>query len=71
MAKSSGPKFKVTTGSFDREVCELVGQLIPHRLSKALGTDAVGLYRDDDLVILRNASGPKAERTWKKEIQIF
>ena len=70
--KKSGAVFDVTMGSFDgAEVCELVGLYLLHLLAKIFGKEAVGLYRDDGLAILRNASNPDAERVRKKVTQFF
>ena len=55
-------------GSFDGvEVCELTGLFLLNNLSEEYGKNNVGLYRDNGLVLLRNASGPQSERT-RKEI---
>ena len=52
--------------SFDvAEVCELIGLFLLNNLSEKYGKNNVGLYRDDGLVLLRNASGPQSERTRK------
>ena len=70
--KKSGAQFDVTMGSFDgAEVCELVGIFLLHQLSSILEKNEVGLYRDDGLAILRNASGPYADSVRKKLIKIF
>ena len=70
--KKSGAEFDVTMGSFDgAEVCELVGLYLLHHLAKIFGKEGVGLYRDDGLAILRNASGPDAERVRKKVTKFF
>ena len=59
-------------GCFDgAEVCELVGLYLLHHLSGILGKEVVGLHRDDGLAILRNTSGPNAERLKKQIIQVF
>ena len=64
--------FDVTMGSFDgAEVCELIGLFPLHNLSEQYGKNNVGLYRDDGLVLLRNASGPQSERTRKGITQQF
>ncbi|CAH3168379.1 unnamed protein product [Pocillopora meandrina] len=56
-------------GSFDEaEVCELIGLFLLNNLSEKYGKNNVGLYRDDELVLLRNASGPQSEWT-RKEIR--
>ena len=59
-------------GSYDgTEVCELVGLFILHQLSQLVGVKNIGLYRDDGLAILENASGPTSERIKKKIIKLF
>ena len=56
----------VTMGSFDgAEVCELISLFLLNNLSEKYGKNNVGLYRDDGLILLRNASGPQSERTRK------
>ena len=58
--------FDVSMGSFDgAEVCELIGLFLLNNLSEKYGKSNVGLYRDDGLVLLRNASGPQSEWTRK------
>ena len=47
------------------EVCELIGLFLLNNLSKKYGKNNVGLYRDDALVLLRNANGPQSGRTRK------
>ena len=67
MDKKRGSLFDVTMGSFDgAEICELVGLFMLHNLANVVGAHNIGLYRDDGLAILKNASGPTAERTTKK-----
>ena len=64
--KNHSNMFDVTMGNFDgAEVCELIGLFLLNNLSEKYGKDNVGLYRDDGLVLLRNASGPQSERTRK------
>ena len=64
--KNHSDMFDVTMGSFDgAEVCELIGLFLLNNLSEKYGKNNVGLYRDDGLVLLRNASGPQSERTRK------
>ena len=70
--KKDNSQFDVTMGSFDgAEICELVGLFILNKISKILGTENVGLYRDDGLAIIRSKSGPEMERTKKAIIQLF
>ena len=67
--KKEGGLFDVTMGAFDgAEVCELVGNFILHQLSMKFNKNDFGLYRDDGLGVLKNKSGPEAEKI-KKEIQ--
>ena len=64
-SKKSYDRFDITMGSFDgAEVCELVGLYLLHHLSGILGKEVVGLYRDDELAILRNTPG-----TQRREIE--
>ena len=57
--KNNGSLFDIVMGSYDGgEVCELVGLFILHQLSQLVGVKNIGLYRDDGLAILENASGP-------------
>ena len=64
--------FDVAMGSYDgAEVCELVGVFILNELSKQLPKQAIGLYRDDGLAILRNASGSDTERAKKGIVKVF
>ena len=66
LKKSDNEEFDVPVGCFDcSEVCELVVVYILKR------NENVGLYRDDELDILRNSSGSEIERKRKQIIQIF
>ena len=59
-------------GSFDgAEVCELVGLYLLDKLSKLLGKDNVGLYRDDGLAAVRSTSGPVLDKMRKNIITVF
>ena len=70
--KKSGGCFNVTMGSFDgAEVCELVGLFILQQLSQVITSNAMGLYRDDGLAILRNTSRPGVERIRKNISKTF
>ena len=46
-------------------MCELIGLFLQDNLSDKCGKNNVGLYRDDGLVLPRNARGPQSERTRK------
>ena len=70
--KNDGSLFDVTMGSYDgAEVCELVGLYMLNLITPLVGKNNVGLYRDDSLAILENASGPESERIKKKIIKVF
>ena len=59
-------------GSYDgAEICELVGIYILTRRATIIRKSDCGLYRDDDLVILRNVNGQQIDRTRKNIIKIF
>ena len=46
-------------GSFHgAEVCEPIGLFLLNNLSEKYRKNNVGLYRDDELVLLTNATGP-------------
>ena len=64
--------FDMTMGSYDgAEICELVGIYILTRRATIIRKSDCGLYRDDDLVILRNVNGQQIDRTRKNIIKIF
>ena len=71
--KSKGAQnFDVTMGSYDgSETAEIIGLYILNKLSSIFGVQNIGLYRDDGLAVLENASGPEMERASKKLIKIF
>ena len=53
------------------EVCELPGIYILCFLAKLINKKDCGLYRDDGLLILRNANGQQIDRMRKNIIKIF
>ena len=70
--KSTGENFDISMGSFQgAEVCELVGLYLLDRVTQVLGKSNVGLYRDDGLAVLYNASGVITERLIKRLHTIF
>ena len=70
--KSGNELFDVTMGSFDGvENCELVGLYLLNKLSKLLGNDNVGLYRDDGLAAIKSTSGPILDKMRKSIIALF
>ena len=53
-------------GSFDgAEICELVGLFLLNNLTQLIGSNNIGLYKDDGLAILENATGSTSERVKK------
>ena len=69
--KESG-LFDVTMGAYDgAEFCELVEIFILYQLSRIYNKNNIGLYRDDGLAVLRNRSGPQAEKIKKHFQSIF
>ena len=59
-------------GSFHgAEVCEPIGLFLLNNLSEKYRKNNVGLYRDDGLVLLTNATGPQSERTRKDVTREF
>ena len=59
-------------GCYDgAEICELVGIYIQNKLWKLMSRKDLGLYRVDELWILKNTSGPEADQKRKNIIKIF
>jgi hypothetical protein len=70
--KKTDDSFDVTMGCYDgAEICELVGLLILDNLSKIIDKRDTGLYRDDGLILLRNASGRTTDKMRKDVINLF
>ena len=70
--KEGHEDFDIPMGCYDgTEICELVGIYIQNKLCKLMSRKDFGLYRDDGLGILRNTSGPEADRKRKNIIKIF
>ena len=70
--KDRGDMFNVTMGAYDgAEACEVVGAYILHKLAVHLDWTSVGLYRDDELAVQKDASGPVADRVRKQIIEVF
>ena len=59
-------------GSYDGvEICELVGIYILSLLAKIIEKNNCGLYRDDGLILLRNANGQTIDHIRKQVIKVF
>ena len=64
--------FDVSMGAYSgAELCELIGIFMLSLLSKHINKNHIGLYRDDGLAILKNTSGPEAEKLKKKFQKLF
>ena len=64
--------FDVTMGSYDgAETCELVGIYLLHLIKGVAKNCSGGLYRDDGLIVINNATGPQSERIRKHITEIF
>ena len=58
--------------SFDgAEICELVGLYLLNKLSKLLGNENMGLYRDDRLPAIKTASDPILDKMKENIIAFF
>ena len=65
--KKGDSNIDVTMGAYNgAEVCELIGVLMLLLLSKHINKNSIGLYSNDGLTILKNTSGPEAEKSLKK-----
>ena len=73
LVKQSGNEdFDVSMGSYDgAELWELLDAFLLNNLSHVIDKTSVGLYRDDELGVLRSHSGPETERKQKKIIKTF
>ena len=70
--KREGNLFDVTMGAYDgAEVCELVGIFMLNKISEKYDKNDIGLYRDDDLAVFKNISGPESERIKKNFQSLF
>ena len=70
--KAQTKNFDVTMRSYDgAEVYELVGMFLLHELNKLFGKNNVGLYRNDGLANVTNASGPQMDKLRKKIVTMF
>ena len=59
-------------GSFDgAEVCELVGVYIQSKLEKILPKSNFGLYRDDEIALLKNLNGQQTDNFRKNITGVF
>ena len=70
--KDSNSLFDVTMGSYDgAEIRELVGLFMLNNLGQKFGKENIGLYRDDELAIMKNKSARLADKTRKELHKCF
>ena len=53
------------------EICEFTGIYILSQLANLLPREDNGLYRDDGLILLRNANGQSMDRVRKNVTKLF
>ena len=57
-------------GGYDGpEVCELIAICMLYLIGKKYDSKNIGLYRDDELAVLKNVSEPVSEKVKKKHLQ--
>ena len=56
---------------FGAKLCDLIGLYILDSLSNEYETGQIGLYRDDDLAIIRYNNNQKLENKKKRTIKII
>ena len=70
--KENDEDFDIPMECYDgAEICKLVGIYIQNKLCKLMNKKDFGLYIDNGLRILRNTSGPEADRKHKNIIKMF
>ena len=70
--KEGDEDFDIPIGRYDgAEICELVRIFFQNKLCKLMNQKNFGTQRDDGLGILRNTSGPEADRKRKNIIKTF
>ena len=70
--KNTDTCFDVTMGSYDgAEICELVRIYLLFLLPNIIDKNNSGLYREDSLILLRNANRQNKDRIRKNVIKIF
>ena len=69
--KKGGEPFDVTMGAYDgAKICELVGLFILYKFQQLNKINNFGLYRDNELTVVKNMSGPQSQKV-KKELQVL
>ena len=60
--------FDVTMGSYDGAETWELGLYLLHRIKSVMRNCSGGLYRDDGLIVVNDATGPKTDRIRKDVI---
>ena len=59
-------------GAYDcAEDCKLIGIFMLNKIGEKYNKNDVGLYKDDDLVVFKNVSGPESEHIKKNFQSLF
>ena len=70
--KQSSSCFDVTRGSYHgAELCELIGIFTQSVLQDIINKEAMGLYRDDGLIVFNKVTSQKTDKIRKKIIKVF
>ena len=70
--KQSSSCFDVTRGSYDgAELCELIGIFTQSVLQDIINKEAMGLYRDAEIIVLNKVTSQKTIKIRKKIIKVF
>ena len=70
--KESSSFFDVTMGSYDGvELCELIGIPTQSVLLDIINKEAMGLYRDNGLIVLNKVTSQKTDKIRKKMMEVF
>ena len=64
--------YDVAMGNYDgAELCELIGIFTQSLLQDMIIKEAMGLYRDDGLIVLNKVTSQKTHKIRMKIIQVF
>ena len=70
--KREGNIFNATMGAYHgTEVCELGGIFMLNKISGKYHKNHIGIYRDEDLAVFKNISGPESQRIKKNFQSLF
>ena len=70
--KKGGELFDDTMGAYDdSEICGLVELFILFKFHQLNKIKHLGLYRDDELAVVKNMSGPQSQKVKKELLEIW